>query len=281
MDTRRIPVADGVTLHALSWAGRADPGFVLVHGLASNARMWTGVAEALNRAGHAVVAVDLRGHGQSDKPDTGYDMGRVCADLGHVLDELGWLRPVVAGQSWGGNVVLQLAADDPDRVRGVVGVDGGDIELATAFTTWEACADALAPPHLEHLSATEFEAMVRASNADWPESGIEGFLANVDVGTDGKIAPCLTRERHMQVLHGLWEHRPSERYRTLSAPVLFIAADDTTPWVEQKRKQLERVATSLPVCRVTWIRAVHDVHAQHPAEVADELLGAMTDGFFA
>jgi len=50
--------------------------FVLVHGLASNARLWDGVARRLAGAGHSSAAVDLRGHGRSDKPDTGCADGR-------------------------------------------------------------------------------------------------------------------------------------------------------------------------------------------------------------
>lgn len=281
MIERRVPVHVGLTLNLLEWPGRADPGFLLVHGLASNARMWTGVAEELAASGFAVAAVDLRGHGRSGKPEEGYDVDTVAADLGRVLDDLGWHRPVLAGQSWGGNVVLQLAADHPDRVRGVVGVDGGDIELAARFPDWEACAHALAPPHLAGLAATEFEAMVRSSDRDWPESGIAGFLANVETRADGTVAPWLSLDRHMQVLRGLWEHRPSIRYASLKTPVLFLAADDSTTWVEQKRQQLERVAAMLPRCTVTWMRGDHDLHAQHPGEVADEMLAAVTTGFFA
>lgn len=281
MIERRVPVHDGLTLNLLEWPGRADPGFLLVHGLASNARMWTGVAEELVAAGYAVAAVDLRGHGRSDKPEEGYGVDTVAADLLRVLDDLGWSRPVVAGQSWGGNVVLQLAADHPDRVRGVVGVDGGDIELAARFPDWEACAQALAPPHLAGLAATEFEAMVRSSDRDWPESGIAGFLANVETRADGTVAPWLSLDRHMQVLRGLWEHRPSIRYASLKTPVVFLAADDSTAWVERKREQLDTVTATLPRCTVKWMRGDHDLHAQHPGEVADEMLAAVTTGFFA
>ena len=71
-----MPVTGGVHLHAHRWDGTGRP-FVLVHGLASNARLWDGVAARLADAGHRVVAVDLRGHGRSDKPDDGYDIATV------------------------------------------------------------------------------------------------------------------------------------------------------------------------------------------------------------
>ena len=70
---RRIVVASGVALHVEQRSGDRDAApFVLVHGLASNARLWDGVAEHLHASGHTVIAIDQRGHGRSDarKPAT-------------------------------------------------------------------------------------------------------------------------------------------------------------------------------------------------------------------
>src|SRR5262245_45473360 len=70
----RIEVAPDVGLHVERREG--DPAatpFVLVHGLASNLRLWDGVAEHLLSRGHTVVALDQRGHGRSDAPESGYD----------------------------------------------------------------------------------------------------------------------------------------------------------------------------------------------------------------
>lgn len=290
MESRRIAVAEGVALHALVAATRPDGpalddvGFVLVHGLASNARMWTGVAGHLVGAGHPVAAVDLRGHGLSDRPDQGYGVREVAADVARVITTLGWDRPVVAGQSWGGNVVLQLAADHPDLVRGVAGVDGGDIELAGRFPDWEACAEALAPPVVDGLTASDFEARFRARHPDWPESGIAGFLANLAVDDDGFVQPRLPRHLHMEIVRGLWEHRPSVDYATLERPVLLLMADepdDDAPRRQRKREQAERAAAALVRSRLCWVAGDHDLHAQQPRLVADALLGAVTEGFFA
>ena len=73
------PIPSGIDLHVLRWAppvhvGDIERTWVLTHGLASNARLWDGVARRLAEAGHRVVTVDQRGHGQSSKPDDGYDV---------------------------------------------------------------------------------------------------------------------------------------------------------------------------------------------------------------
>src|SRR2546425_1224597 len=127
---RRVVVAPGVALHVEQRRGdRAAAPFVLVHGLASNARLWDGVAEHLHASGHTVIAIDQRGHGRSDAPETGYDLDTAVADLLALIGALELERPVLAGQSWGGTVVLELAWRRPDAVRGVACVDAlGDTE---------------------------------------------------------------------------------------------------------------------------------------------------------
>ena len=155
----RVPVAPGVALHVERRDGHPEAlPFVLVHGLASNLRLWDGVAEALHARGHTVVAVDQRGHGRSDAPESSYDMDTAVGDLLALVDALALPRPVLAGQSWGGNVVLELGWRRPDAVRGIACVDGGIIELADSYPSWEACLAALTPPRLDHLTRAELEA---------------------------------------------------------------------------------------------------------------------------
>ena len=84
----RVTVADGVSLHVATWDRGSGVPYLLVHGLSSNCRTWEGVAGHLADRGHPVAAVDLRGHGQSDKPDDGYDFTTLCSDLVAVLDAI-------------------------------------------------------------------------------------------------------------------------------------------------------------------------------------------------
>lgn len=274
MKQQRVKVAPGVELDVRVWNDGTGRAFVLVHGLASNARMWDGVAAALQEAGHPVATLDLRGHGRSDKPDHGYDMARVADDVVVVVDALGWSRPVLAGQSWGGNVVLELAHRRPDVVAGVAGVDGGTIELSRRFAAWEACAEAMRPPATEGAPAVELEAMVRRLHPDWPEAGIAGMLANWEVGADGTVSPWLTLERHLLVLRGLWDHHPSQLYASIGAPVLFIPAAGGYSATDEAIGMLRRG-------RVHPLAGDHDLHAQHPAQVASILHDACEEGFFA
>ena len=116
--------------------------------------------------------------------------------------------------------------------------------------------------------------------ADWPPEGRAGTMANFEVRSDGTIAPWLTFERHLEVLRGLWEHRPFDILDEIEVPVLLIAADDGHhSW--DKAPEVTRAAEQLPVSRVEWFRpAHHDVHAQKPDLVAPLLHWATTDPHF-
>ncbi len=279
----RCRLADGTQLTLSRWpvpATPVGPGFLLVHGLASNARLWDAVAACLVAAGHPVVAVDLRGHGRSEKPATGYGTDQVAGDLAEVLAALasddpdGFDRPVVVGQSWGGNVVVELAWQHPELVRGVVAVDGGVIDLQARFPDAEACFAALAPPPLAGRRLEEVEAALRRLHSGWPEGALQATLGNLEVRADGTVAPRLPRDRHMAILAGLWAHRPLERIRALQVPLLLLMADDGqgSAWSRDKRATVAQVVAESPGVLVRWFEpADHDVHAQHPVAVAGAL----------
>jgi pimeloyl-ACP methyl ester carboxylesterase len=264
-----------VRLHVLESRGDPSGGsFLLVHGLASNARLWDGVRDALVARGAArVVAVDLRGHGRSEKPDDGYDVATVADDLADLIDALELHDVVVAGQSWGGNVVLDLVARDvaTTRVRAAVLVDGGWIDLSH-FATWDQVVSVMAPPRSEGTPYEQVASWVRGAHPDWPESGIQGALACFEVREDGTVAPWLTYDRHLQVLRGLWEHRPSSLYPSVKVPVVLVPSNAL------RREAVEAAARAIPVCEVRWFDADHDVHAQHPDEIASVLLDAYAMG---
>ena len=267
----RLPAAGGVELHALVWEepGEGEP-ILLVHGLASNCRTWEAVGDRLQRLGHPVAAVDLRGHGRSDKPDGGYDFTTMGDDLMAVIDALGYVRPVLAGQSTGGNLALDLGLRYPDRVAAVVGVDGGSIELQDRWPDWDNCAAALAPPHLAGWPASEMVAHLRRAHPSWDEAGVEATLANMEVLADGSIRPWLTFDRHMAILRALWEHRPSKAFPDLQVPLHLLLVDDGSDWGAAKRAEVARA--EVYGVRVRWFPgADHDVHVELPGEVAAEL----------
>lgn len=280
-------LSSGVELHVMRWeppstaSGRHRP-WLLTHGLASNAHLWDGVARRLTAAGHRVVTVDQRGHGRSSKPDDGYDVATCADDLALLIDVLDLDRPAVGGQSWGGNVVLELGHRHPDAVEHIACVDGGFIDLRAAFPVWEDCAEALAPPRLAGTPLDTMRSWLERSAGDWPEEGRAGTLANFEVRDDGTVAPWLTFERHLRVLRGLWEHTPSEVYPTMQVPALLIGADTgDVAWSASKHDAVDHAIAALARGRAHWFSpAHHDVHAQQPDAVAALLHQSTNDPDF-
>jgi pimeloyl-ACP methyl ester carboxylesterase len=114
-------VRDGTTL-AYEERGTGEPALVFVHGWTCDRSFFAPQAEHFARR-HRVVSVDLRGHGESDKPEGPYSIATFADDIAYLMERLGLGRAVVVGHSMGGITVLQLAAAHPDRVAAIVMVD--------------------------------------------------------------------------------------------------------------------------------------------------------------
>jgi pimeloyl-ACP methyl ester carboxylesterase len=267
----RIEVDDGVSLEADTWEGTGDVPFLLVHGLASNRRLWDGVAGRLVELGHPVASVDLRGHGRSDKPDGGYDFTTMGDDLVQVLDAIGYPSAVLVGQSTGGNIVVDLAGRAPERALGVAGIDGGALELSRQWPDWEQCKTALTPPPFAGVPARAIESMMRRYHPDWADWALDATLANFELLPDGTVRPWLTLDHHLTILRALWEHHPSTIIPKLDVSLLLVMADTGDDWAAQKRAMGDELA-AVPHVRVEWFSpGDHDLHLQYPVELADLL----------
>ena len=273
---RAVP-GDGVRLHARDWSGSGQA-VVLLHGLASNARIWDGVASRLAGAGLRVVALDQRGHGASEQPGSGYDFATLGRDLSAALADLGIERPVLAGHSWGANVALQFAADRPGALAGLALVDGALLGVAEwAGPTLDEARRRLAPPRFAVPLA---DWLARAGRFDAVGSGgqpwVRDYLrAGVDVDDQGVARSRFQFDNHMQVVDALYSQRPPELYPLVACPVLLCPAadpaDDATH-AQAKRGAAVRASGLLPSATLTWFEdTMHDIPLQRPAELAAEL----------
>ena len=295
--SRRDLPGSGIRVSALRWApdtGDIEPPPILLHhGLASSAGFWGPVASRLaagipSGACRDVVALDARGHGESDRPDDGYDFATITTDLHGALVALGWdglagPRPVLVGHSWGGNVVLEYAARRPEVPAGIVLVDGGFIELQ-AHMSWEETEQELAPPRLTPMTWSEFSARASGwwSATGWDASIEAAMRHNFEELADGTIRSRLSRERHMRILRAMWEQRPSELYERVRCPVLLLPARRANVegreqrFIERKERTVERAQAILrragAAVSVEWFEdSIHDVPLQHPARLAARL----------
>lgn len=286
-----VAAPDGATPCRLSVRRRdgsgAAPPFLLVHGLSSNARLWDEVAVVLAAAGHDVAAVDLRSHGESEAPGDGHDTATAAADIAAVATALFDQPAIVVGQSWGGNVVVRLAARHPHLVAAVGLVDGGWLDLRAAFDDWAACAAALRPPDVDGQPAAALRQRIAAEHPDWSLAAVAATLANLREEPDGTVRRRLAIEDHMRIVRSMWDDPPWPDFAAITAPVLLMpAVAAAQPRAGEKRALVERAVATLARARVReYVGGDHDLHAQQPAAVAADLLtlaaqarGGGTDG---
>ena len=116
-----VPTNDIATFYEDTGHG---PPVVLIHGHTLDLRLWDAQVPPLADAGYRVVRYDVRGHGRSDAPATGYTYQNYSLDLRDLLDRLSIDAPAhLVGLSMGGGIALQFAVDHPQRVDSLVLVD--------------------------------------------------------------------------------------------------------------------------------------------------------------
>ena len=119
--SERVP---GEVELAIGRAGDGPDPVVCLHGITAQHRAFNAAARYLGPS-RGLVGVDLRGRGDSDKPESGYGLETHAADVVRVLDHLGLESAVLVGHSMGGFVALKTALTYPDRVRSLALLDGG------------------------------------------------------------------------------------------------------------------------------------------------------------
>ena len=121
MATRYTFQSSEITLSYLHWQQGIEP-LLLLHGMADHSLVWLSLGAALEHK-YQIVAPDLRGHGESSKPNRGYSCQDIINDLEALMDHLGWQNAHILGHSWGGKIAALWANNHPQRFRSLILVD--------------------------------------------------------------------------------------------------------------------------------------------------------------
>ncbi|MEM7141101.1 MAG: alpha/beta hydrolase [Actinomycetota bacterium] len=126
-EDRHVNVA-GAEIHYLFWGEAGRPGIVFVHGGAAHSHWWSHVAPAF-LAGHSVAAIDLSGHGDSDRREE-YGLDHWCDEVAGVIADAEFDGPpLLVGHSMGGFVTIATAARHEDLLAGAIIIDSPVIEV--------------------------------------------------------------------------------------------------------------------------------------------------------
>ncbi|MFG2671253.1 alpha/beta fold hydrolase [Streptomyces sp. NPDC048445] len=232
---------------------------LFLHGWGTSGRAWDAQVAGLARD-HRVITVDWRGCGRSDHPATGNDMRGNVADILALIDVLGPERPVLVGSSIGATFALEAALAAPERVAGVISVDG------PGYWPGQSMGEQL--DGLLGAFATDRAATVAAWVPNWfgPAGTADMVGATVrqilDSGT--AIDALFTEAR---------DHDPRQALRALAVPAVFLHGrlDPEIP-VEVS----ETLAALAPHGEVHIIEnAGHMPHQEQPAATNDVLRAAL------
>ncbi|MFC3692866.1 alpha/beta hydrolase [Chenggangzhangella methanolivorans] len=219
----RTLTRDGVSLAFAETPGDGPP-VLLVHGWCCDQSYLAPQADHFAALGRRVVAVDLRGHGASDKPVQPYPMEAFSDDLAWLCGELGLERSLVVGHSMGGIVGFDLSARRPDLVEALVMID--------AAVALPAAARVAIPAFLEKLRGPDGAAALRAY------VGAALFIPTDDPDRRDRILDAMAAApRHVMVaaFEGLRDYDPATATARLRTPALYVAADEPTPRTDLAR----------------------------------------------
>jgi pimeloyl-ACP methyl ester carboxylesterase len=164
--TQHVAIVNGFRMHYVI-AGTGYP-LVLLHGWPQSCYEWRKVIPSLAER-FTVIAPDLRGLGNSDRPMTGYDKRTLASDIYALVQSLGFTRIGLAGHDWGGVVAYYLAYDHPELVERMMILDsvpglgrtGDKIDRETAKRLWHVFFHAGIPDLAETLISAKLEAYLR------------------------------------------------------------------------------------------------------------------------
>ena len=201
---------DGMAL-AYDDTGRGDPALVFLHPWSGNRSFFADQVEHFSDR-HRCVTVDLRGHGDSDAPEGGYDLATQASDVAWLCGELGMTRAVVVGHSMGGIVAVHVAADHPDLVAGVVVLDSPLLPPA-GFAE-------LVPPLLEGMRSPAFRDVTRQFQGQFA-----GFAGD-DARREALLDTLCAGEQRVKVatLEHIFGDDHEDAVRRTTAPVLYVGS---------------------------------------------------------
>ncbi len=264
----RTAKVNGITLHYLDWGPADAPPVVLLHGITGHARVWDHLAARLV-PGRRVLALDQRGHGDSDPaPDDDYRVGTMADDVAAFVGSLRIDRFALLGHSMGGRIAIKYAADHAARLERLVIVDiGPDINLAGLERVRDMMAQS--PERIESEDwAVEY---IRRAN---PLQDLDMLRERVRHGLkrlpDGELTWKYAKGLRDMMREGrrdavdLWEPLPR-----IPCPTLVVrGAESDILSAEVAKKMTER----LPDGRVVEIAgAGHTVPADRPEEFVRQI----------
>lgn len=232
MLTEKFFDSDGIRLHYIDYGGQGPP-LVLLAGLGGSAHIYRSLAPRLTPR-YRVIALTRRGHGRSERPESGYELDTLVDDILRFLDELQIERAGFVGHSFAGIEIPRLAIRYPDRVAAIVYMDALHVLLEpTPDSTNDTALNALerTPNPNDLISSDVYMEYVKRSRPDlasiWCHAIEANRLEDLIMDGDRVVIDGHAAKISAQVFGSLGTHR-DPAYGEVAAPALAIVLGGTT-----------------------------------------------------
>lgn len=241
-----------IQLSYLEWNHGKEP-LLLLHGLADHALVWSSLGDYLGDRYH-IVAPDMRGHGESSKPDRGYTFTDAIADLEALMKHLGWPSAHVLGHSWTGKVALIWARQHPERLRSMILVDPIFVWKMPSVlkVTFPLLYRVL--PFLQGMgpfaSYEDAEQQARQLNLyqGWSSLQQQVFQAGIEQKSDGRWGSKFTIPARDQIFEDVM--RVAGLTDLIDIPTLFIQPEKGVNRTNWQLKPYKTYLKNLKICQV-------------------------------
>ncbi len=237
---------NGINLHYLDWGGSGDV-LLFLAGMGDNAHVFDHLAPRFADTFH-VIALTRRGHGESDHPETGYDIDTLTEDLRQFLDTLGIEKVILAGHSMAGVELSHFSALYPERVIKLIFLDAALDRSSASYKNMREknpLRQIQAPGLDVDYYSTEdyFAALKRAFPyfaAIWTEWMEEQSLHEIMKTSDGKIVEKMSDAINKAIMDTLTSYVPEDS--KIKAPTLsFVAISEggyaiSDDWMTEEQK---------------------------------------------
>ncbi len=249
---RKFIEVQGIRLHYLEWGEVGKPDLLLVHGWTSFAPSWNAVADYFKDRFH-IIAPDLRGHGESDKPATGYRLRDFAEDIRQLIANLHLKKPTFVGHSWGGTIGTILASDAPQSICRAFLEDPVYWRMLHAFMT-------ALPGALARCNKPETEIRAEAK-----QKGLSQTDEDMEVYRNHHFsAQALTR---LMTDNRDWAFAFEDHFKRLAVPTKILVADNKVGGaiMREEMSYLQRIAPA-QVKFEFWENVGHGMKAAKPEE---------------
>ena len=246
---------DGCRMH-FEETGTGAP-CLLIPGLGGKAAFWQGVAERIGE-GRRLIRIDHRGAGRSDRPDAGYSIPRIVADVLGLLDAIGVERLAVVGHSTGGMIAQTMAVTAPGLVERLV-LSGTwervDLRFRRLFEARLALLEAAGPVAYHKLT------QALGYDSAWMEAHRDRLDAELATA-EARLGPLAAQAARIRML---MQHDVCDRLGEIAAPTLVIGATDDAliPFASS-----ERLAARIPGARLAALSGGHFFPRAYPEPYA-------------